>query len=403
MRAAHIVGRGCPPAAPPLSLSWRDARVRAVFVQASVAAAVAAIAYFFVHNSLENLERLNVKTGFQFLARPAGFGITQHLIPYDEDSSYGRAFLVALLNTLLVSAISVVLATIIGFTVGLARLSRNWLVAKLATAYVETIRNVPLLLHLFFWYFAVLRPLPGPRQSVVFGGVAFLNNRGLYLPAPILEPGFAAIPIALLVAGLATGALVWWSRRTRLRTGRHHSVIWYAIVLLIGLPFVADVLAGFPIGWDIPRLAGFNFQGGVVVIHEFVALTVGLSIYSAAYVAEIVRAGVLAVPKGQVEAARSLGLRPGQVNRLVVVPQALRVIVPPLTSQYLNLTKNSSLAAAIAYPEIMLVFAGTVLNQTGQPFEVMTITMAVYLGLSLIISLVMNWYNRRITLKERTS
>jgi general L-amino acid transport system permease protein len=326
---------------------WRSARARSIVIQAVVALAALAFLGWIASNVAANLARYNVRIGFDFLSRPAGFAVTQSLIAYSEASSYGAAFVVALLNTLVLSAAGIVVATMLGFVIGLARLSPNWLVARLAAVYIETLRNVPLLLQLFFWYFAILRPLPGPRQSLSLFDVVFLNNRGLYLPAPSFD--------------------------------------------------------GFALSWDVPVLTGFNFTGGIAVIPEFVAMLVALSTYSAAFVAEIVRGGVLSVPQGQIEAARALGLRRGAIYRLVVVPQALRAIVPPLTSQYLNLTKNSSLAAAIAYPDLMLVFAGTVLNQTGQPFEVMAITMGVYLAISLAIALLMNWYNRRTLLVERTS
>lgn len=381
--------------------AWTAARVRGIALQAVVAALIVAIFGYIAHNTSTNLTRLGVNTGFQFLDRPAGFAITQHLIAYSEASTYGRAFLVALLNTVVLSGLGIVLATIIGFAVGLARLSGNWLVARLAAIYVETLRNIPLLLQIFFWYFAVLRPLPGPRQSLSLGDSFFLNNRGLYLPAPIAEPGAGAAALTLVVAVCALIALVVWSRRHRARTGRAPPPLTLAIACVIAIPALVLTVAGLPVAWDKPALAGFNFRGGIAVIPEFVAMLLALSIYSAAFIAEIVRAGVLAVPKGQVDAARAQGLKQWQIDRFVVVPQALRVIIPPLTSQYLNLTKNSSLAAAIAYPDLMHVFAGTSLNQTGQAFEVMAITMAVYLGFSLVISALMNWYNRASALVER--
>ena len=311
-------------------MSLSDPRLRAILFQALVIVGVVALFAMLFSNTLDNLSRRGIQTGFGFLDHQAGFAILSSLIPYSETSSYGRAFLVGLLNTLLVSGLAIVVSTILGFIIGIARLAPNWLVARLAGVYVETIRNVPLLLQIFFWYFAVLRSLPLPRQSISLFGVAFLNNRGLYLPS-----------------------------------------------------------------FDsVPHLAGLNFQGGFVLIPEFVALLAALSIYTAAYIAEVVRAGVLSVGRGQTEAAYALGLTRGQTLRLVIVPQAMRVIVPPLTNQYLNLTKNSSLAAAIAFPELVSVFAGSVLNQTGQAVVVIGITMAVYLAISLSISLGMNLYNR---------
>jgi len=356
---------------------------------------------FLAWNTAANFARYNLRFGLQFLDRPAGFDILQKLIAYNEASTYGRAFVVAILNTLILSAVGIVFATILGFFIGLARLSSNWLVARLAAIYIESLRNIPLLLQIFFWYFAILRPLPGPRQSVSLPGDIFLNNRGLYLPSPVFEAGAGLVGIVLLVA--LAGALIAyaWAARRLAATGHRPPAAWAAAGLLIGLPLLAALTTGFPLSWDRPALTGFNFQGGVVVLPEFVAMAVALSTYSASFIAEIVRGGVLSVPSGQVEAARSVGLRPGAIYRLVVIPQALRAIVPPLTSQYLNLTKNSSLAAAIAYPELTQIFAGTVLSQTGQPFEVMALTMGVYLAISLVISWLMNWYNRRVALRER--
>ncbi len=385
------------PASAPGSRLWllvSDGRARSIAAQVLIALALLALIASLVGNVADNLQRLGVNAGFRFLARPAGFGITQHLIEYSEASSYGRALLVSVINTAVLSAVAIAAATVLGFAVGLMRLSANLLIANLATAYVETLRNIPLLLQIFFWYFAVLRPLPGPRQSIVIGGVAYLSNRGLYMPAPVFEAGAGWIGIAVLAGIAAAIGLLLWARQKRQVTGKRVRVGAIAAALALGLPLLAAAAAGFPVSWDPPRLTGFNFTGGVAVIPEFVAMLVTLSLYSSAFIAEIVRSGVLAVPKGQVEAARAVGLKPAQITRLVVVPQAMRVIVPPLTSQYLNLVKNSSLAAAIAYPDLMLVFAGTVLNQTGQAIEVMAITMGTYLGFSLLIAGLMNWYNR---------
>lgn len=381
---------------------WNQPRARSVLIQGLLALALLAFAFWVVSNTVTNLSRLNVNSGFRFLWQPAGFAINQTLIPYSESSSYAAAFVVSLLNTLVLSAAGIVLATVLGFVIGLGRLSGNWLIARLATVYVETLRNIPLLLQIFFWYFAILRPLPGPRQSIPFlGGTVLLNNRGLYVPAPIFEPGFAFVAIAALVGLVAAFVLNRRAARLQRQTGRRPNVLWPALGLVIGLPLAVAVATGFPLRWDLPRLAGFNLRGGIAVIPEFVAMLLALSLYVAAFIAEIVRAGILSVPRGQIEAARSLGLPRGRIYRLVVIPQALRVIVPPLTNQYVNLVKASSLAAAIAYPDIMLVFAGTVLNQTGQALEVMTITMAVYLFISLAVSLLMNWYNRATAVVER--
>ncbi|MFQ5757338.1 MAG: amino acid ABC transporter permease [Acidiferrobacterales bacterium] len=387
-----------PPAKPPI---WNDPRYRALFFQVLVLATVIGGGVFLVNNTLENLARQGIASGFDFLGRTAGFSISMHLIEYAEEHTYFRAFLVGLLNTLLVAGIGVVLATIIGFIVGIARLSKNWLIAQLAAVYIETLRNIPLLLQLFFWYFGVLRNLPGPRNSVALFDSFFLNNRGLSSPSPIFEPGFMAIVIAVAIAIIAIIFLARWARKRQEETGKQFHTFYVSVAILIGLPFIAAVVTGFPLSWDYPVLKGFNFQGGMVLIPEFVSLLLALSIYTAAFIAEIVRAGILAVSHGQTEAAYALGLKPGLTLRLVVVPQALRVIIPPLTSQYLNLTKNSSLAAAIAYPDLVLVFAGTVLMQTGQAVEIIGITMAVYLTISLLISAFMNWYNKKMALVER--
>jgi len=294
-----------------------------------------------------------------------------------------------------------VLATLLGFVIGVLRLSRNWLIAKLAAVYVESLRNVPLLLQIIFWYFGVLSALPPARNSITIADVIFINVKAISVPRPVFEPGFAAIPIALLVAILATIGLSRWARRRQEATGQPFPTFRAGLALLIGLPFLAALLTGFPLSWSYPELKGFNFAGGIGIQPEFVALLIALTMYTAAFIAEIVRAGIQSVSHGQTEAAFALGLRPGLTTRKIVIPQALRVIVPPLTSQYLNLTKNSSLAVAIGYPDLVSVFTGTVLNQTGQAVEVIFITMLVYGTISLIISLFMNWYNRRVALVER--
>ncbi len=387
-----------PPAKPPV---WNDPRYRALFFQVLVLGGIILLCVFLVHNTLANLARQGIASGFDFLGRTAGFSISMTLIEYAEENTYLRAFIVGLLNTILVSAIGVVLATILGFVIGVARLSRNWLIAKLAAVYIETLRNIPLLLQLFFWYFAVLRTLPGPRQSTSLFDTFFLNNRGLFSPKPIFEPGFMAIPVALVIAVIAVSFLVRWAHERQEETGAQFHTIYASLGILLGLPLLAATVTGFPLSWDYPVLQGFNFKGGMELIPEFVALVLALSMYTASFIAEIVRAGILGVSHGQTEAAYSLGLRPGPTLRLVIIPQALRIIIPPLTSQYLNLTKNSSLAAAIAYPDLVLVFAGTVLMQTGQAVEIIGITMAVYLTLSLLISGFMNWYNKKMALVER--
>lgn len=368
-------------------------RLRDAATQAVVLAGALALAAWFVGNTLDNLSERGIASGFGFLDSTAGFSIIFTLIDYSELSTYGRAFLVGLLNTLLVSAVGIVAATILGVLVGVARLSTNWLVARLATVYVETFRNIPLLLQIFFWYFAVLGAMPQPRASLSLFGVMFLNNRGLFVPKPLLTPGFW-IASALLAAGTAAAVLLWRRARVRGVATRARAIFCLALALI---PAAAAALIGEPVtGWSLPHLAGFSFEGGAVLIPEFVGLVLGLSLYTGAYIAENVRSGILAVDKGQRESAAALGLSRGQILRLVILPQAMRVIVPPLTSHYLSLTKNSSLAAAIGYPELVSVFAGTVLNQTGQAVEVIAITMAVYLSISLVIAGAMNLYNRRV-------
>jgi general L-amino acid transport system permease protein len=381
---------------------YNDPKVRSIVYQLALCAAVAFLIYGAASNAIENLARAHIASGFGFWENTAGFDISQTLIEYSSrGSTYGRAFWVGLLNTLLVAGVGIVFATIIGFVVGISRLSRNWLVAKVAGGYVEIIRNLPLLLQLLFWYNAVLKALPDIRDSMVLGGGLYLNNRGLFLPEPVFKAGFGAVLIALL-AGLA-GAVVFyiWARKRQERTGQQAPVFWVALALVVGLPLAAYILAGRPLGFEFPQAGRFNITGGVEILPEFAALLFGLSIYTAAFIAEVVRAGILAVSRGQSEAAFSLGLKPGPTLRLVVVPQAMRVIIPPLTSQYLNLTKNSTLAVAIGYPDLVQVFTGTVLNQTGQAVEVVAITMLVYLCISLGTSLLMNIYNSRMALAER--
>ncbi|WP_148861138.1 amino acid ABC transporter permease [Marinobacter fonticola] len=380
---------------------WNDPRVRALVFQAIAIAGVFWAGWALIDNTLANMESRGISTGFGFLDQSAGFGIIMSLIPYDATMSYGRTFWVGLLNTLLVSVMGIVAATILGFIIGVARLSSNWLVAKLALVYVEIFRNIPLLLQIFFWYFAVLRNLPSPRQSVDVGGLLFLNNRGLYLPEPVAQPGFAWVTAAIVIAIAAVVGIRVMAKRRQMATGKIFPTVKVSAAVLIGLPLVTYLLAGGPIVWEIPELKGFNFGGGMTLIPELAALWFALSIYTASFIAEIVRSGILAVSKGQTEAAQALGLRSGMTLRLVVIPQAMRVIIPPLTSQYLNLMKNSSLATAIGYPDLVSVFMGTTLNQTGQAVEVVAMTMGVYLTLSLLISLLMNIYNRAVALKER--
>ncbi|MFI8479810.1 amino acid ABC transporter permease [Pseudomonas sp. NPDC078700] len=380
---------------------WTDPKVRAWLFQILAVIAVVALGWFLFDNTQTNLDKRGITSGFSFLNNNAGFGIAQHLIDYTESDSYGRVFVIGLLNTLLVSAIGIVGATLLGFILGIARLSPNWLVNKLATIYIETFRNIPPLLQIFFWYFAVMLAMPSPRQSLEFGSMFFINNRGLYLPSPVATDAFTPFLIALVLTIVAIIFMVRWGRARFEKTGQPFPLLLTSLAMLVVIPGLTIALTGNPLAWEIPELKGFNFRGGWVMIPELIALTLALTIYTAAFIAEIVRSGIQAVNHGQTEAARSLGLPAGKILRLVVIPQSLRVIIPPLTSQYLNLAKNSSLAAGIGYPDMVSLFAGTVLNQTGQAIEVIAITMSVYLAISISISLFMNWYNKRIALIER--
>ncbi len=386
---------------PPRITFYNNPKFRALGYQLVLLVVVIWLGTEFVLNARANLAAQNIVSGFGFLENTAGFGVNQSLIAYNETDTYARVFLVGLLNTLLVAGLGIVFATVLGFIIGIARLSPNWLIARLAGAYVELIRNLPLLFQILFWYLAVLGTLPGPRQSLSLFGEIFLNNRGIIVPVPIIEAGAGYVVLAFALGVAGTLALRGWARRRQDRTGRRFPLPWAALALVVGLPLAVLIASGFPIGFERPELRGFNFVGGLRLLPEFAALLLALTTYTAAFIAEVVRAGILAVARGQTEAAQALGLTHGLTLRLVVVPQALRVIVPPLTNQYLNLTKNSSLAVAIGYPDLFAVFAGTALNQTGQAIEIIAMTMAVYLALSLATSALMNWYNARIRLEGR--
>jgi general L-amino acid transport system permease protein len=379
---------------------WNDPVKRAKLFQLLMILVILGFFYYIVNNALTNLDKRGITTGFGFLSQEAGFEVLMSLVPFDATHSFGRTFVVGLLNTLLVSALGVILATLLGFIMGIARLSNNWLIAKVAAMYVETFRNIPLLLQIFFWYFAVLRTLPMPRQSIEIGS-AFLNVRGLYLPSPLFESGFETVLIAIAAVILVILFLVRWNHRRHDETGQYFPVYWASVGLLIVVPSVVYLLADSPMSWDYPALKGFNFRGGTTIVPELMALLVALTIYTGTFIAETVRAGILAVSSGQSEAAHALGLSNAKTLRLVVIPQAMRVIIPPLTSQYLNLIKNSSLATAIGYPDLVSVFMGTTLNQTGQAIEIILMTMAVYLTINLLVSLFMNRYNRHMALVER--
>src|SRR6266853_2676895 len=379
---------------------YRDPKLRGLLLQALLCAAIGLLAYGAVHNAAENLARANIASGFDFLNVTAGFDIGQTLIDYSSQAStYGRAFLVGVLNTLLVAGIGIAFATVIGFAVGIARLSKNFLIERLATAYVELIRNVPLLLQLLFWYNAVLKALPEIAGSLVMPGGFILNNRGLFTPRPLFADGWQ---IVVVLAGTALLAVVFNIVAGRLERLQRAIVVRVVVtaMIVVGIPVMAFLAAGGPLSFEYPQIGRFNVRGGAELLPEFVALLLGLSIYPAAFIAEAVRAGLKSVSPGQTEAAQALGLRRMQILRLIVIPQAMRVIIPPLTNQYLNLTKNSSLAVAIGYPDLVQI-AGTVLNISGQAVEVVVITMAVYLSFSLITSLAMNVYNARYALVER--
>lgn len=365
---------------------------------------VAVLGYFFyiiINNTIDNLNSRGISTGFSFLDREAGFGISLALIEYDETYTFGRTFIVGLLNTVLVSFLGIILSTILGFTVGIARLSSNWMVNRLAAVYIEIVRNVPPLLQILFWYFAVLQALPSARQSLSLGEALFLNIRGLYMPKPIFESGSWLIGAAAILAVVLSIGVYIWAKNKQKVTGLQTPTTRIVLGLCIGLPAVAYFIMGMPISADYPELKGFNFKGGITILPELFALLLALGIFTSAFIAEIVRSGIEAVSHGQTEAATALGLSQSKTLKLVVIPQAMRIIVPPLTSEYLNLTKNSSLAMAIGYPDLVSVFAGTTLNQTGQAIEIIFMTMGVYLGLSLLTSWLMNIYNRKVALVER--
>jgi general L-amino acid transport system permease protein len=394
--ASETAGAPRPKRPPP----WNDPAVRGIVWQVLFVAAVVGLGWFLVHNTLANLQRQNIASGFGFLNREAAFGIGESLIEYSPADTYARAFLVGLTNTLYVAALGIVLATILGTVMGLARLSRNWLIAKLAQVYVETFRNIPLALQLFFWWGLLRGGAPAPRQAWQPLPGIFISNRGISLPVPLRDPAYPWMFLAFAI-GLLAAWMVWrWARRRQAQTGRQFPSGWAGFGLAVGLPLLVFLGFGAPLHLDVPALKGFNFAGGTALSPEFGALLIGLVVYTGSFIAEIVRAGILAVSWGQSEAAMALGLSNGQRMRLVVLPQALRVIIPPMTSQYLGLTKNSSLAVLIGFPDLVSV-ANTTMNQTGQAIEGIAMIMAVYLAISLMISLAMNLYNRAVALVER--
>lgn len=379
-----------------------DPRVRSVFIQSALAVLIIALVAIASHNAATNLARAGIASGFGFFSDRAGFEITLSAIPFDSNSTYLRAFFVGLLNTLIIAISGIIISTVIGVMVGIGQLSSNLLVRIFSKTYVEILRNIPLLLLLLFWYKAVLSVLPPPRGSFAFfNQTIFFNNRGIFLPKIVLQENSIFIGLAFVLGVFIAIFLNRWARARQIKTGQQFPIFSVSLLVMLGLPLLAFIGCGFPIEIEFAQLSGFNFVGGQSIRPEFVALLLGLSLYNAAFIAEILRAAILSVPSGQSEAARSLGLRPNRVISLVIIPQAMRVAIPPLTSQYLNLTKNSSLAVAIGYPDLFGIFAGLVLNQTGQAIEIISITMLVYLTISLSISLLMNSFNNRVALVER--
>ncbi len=378
-----------------------DKRVRDLFYQAVLLLGLAVLAVYFVRNASENMVKAGIASGFDFLWRTSGIDVPFVLTNYNQQHSIFALFWAGVANTLLVTVIALVLATALGFVIGIARLSTHWLLSTLAGAYIEFVRNIPLLFFVLFWYFGVIAALPAPRDSLSVFGVAFLNNRGLTIPLPDAPGNFRWVVGAVLLGWLAQWLVARWAMRRKERTGQDAPVLAIGAVLVILVPALAVTWASLATAWEVPVLRGFNYRGGFVVIPEFVALLAALVTYTAGFVAEIVRGGIQAVPRGQIEAAAALGLRPGQTLRLVTVPQALRVMIPPMTNQYLNVLKNSSFGAAIAYPDVVSLFMGSALNNTGQAIEIIAMTLSVYLVIGLTVSAFMNWYNARIALVTR--
>ncbi len=382
-------------------LDWLyNPKFRGIVSQLIVLALLGWGLYWIVANTQANLVKLNQNFGFDFLGKAAGFDLSTSLIEYSSNSNFGRALLAGFYNTALISIVGIIFATILGFIVGVMRLSKNWVISSAATIYIEIIRNIPLLLQIFIWYALVLKPLPGVKAAFNFGDTVFISNRGIIAPYATFGDG-AWIALAFLALALVgTWGFRRWSWKRQEATGQILPVWWISIAIIVAAPILGLLAAGWPVTWDYPQLAGFNFKGGMTLVPEFIALFLALVIYTATFIAEIVRSGIIAVSHGQTEASHALGLSNGKTLRLVVIPQAMRIIIPPLTSQYLNLTKNSSLAVAIGYPDLMYA-AGTVNNQSGKAIEVYSIALIVYLTTSLVTSLFMNWFNARMKLVER--
>jgi len=378
-----------------------DKRVRDWFYQIALILLLVGLTVFFVRNASENMVKAGIASGFDFLWRTSGIEVPFVLTGYTQSDNILALFWVGVANTMLVTVIAIVLATLLGFALGIARLSSHWLLSTIAGAYIEFVRNIPLLFFVLFWYFGVIAALPQPRQSIGLFGVAFLNNRGITIPLPDAPDNFRWAALAILVSWVGYWLASAWARKRKERTGQDAPLLAIGLGLILVVPALAIAWASLATRWDIPVLRGFNYRGGFVVIPEFVALLAALVTYTAGFIAEIVRGGIESVAKGQSEAASALGLRPGRILSLVVIPQALRVMTPPLTNQYLNVLKNSSFGAAIAYPDVVSLFMGSALNNTGQAIEIIAMTLAVYLVIGLAVSALMNWYNARIALVTR--
>jgi general L-amino acid transport system permease protein len=379
----------------------RNQKIRGILFQLLTVIGLVAFLWYIGSNTMTNIEQRGIQTGFGFLNGTSGFGIDQSPIHYTEEDTHGRVFLVGLLNTLIIAFVGIICSTIIGLIIGVLRLSRNWLIAKLAKSYVDFFRNIPLLLQILFWYNVVLRSMPNPKQSFNFFDTIFINNRGLYFPQPEYNTTFFVMLVSLFCALFASIALNTWANRRKESTGEDFVVFPFAIGMFILFPIVAYFIGGSNLNFSFPELMGFNFKGGKTLSPEFLALTFALSIYTATFIAEAVRSGIEAVSHGQKEAAASMGFSPYQSLKLVVLPQAIRIAIPPIINQYLNLIKNSSLATAVGYPEIVTVFAGTSLNQVGQAIEIISMTMLVYLIISLVVSALLNWFNHKMKIQER--
>ncbi|MGR6465690.1 amino acid ABC transporter permease [Rhizobium sp. PAMB 3182] len=377
-----------------------DPKVRGIFYQVVTVALLVLFVWTVTNNTIHNLQKANIASGFGFLSGRAGFDIGQHLIDYSSDSTYGRALIVGILNTIQVAVFGIITASIIGFLVGIGRLSHNWLIAKICQVYVEIFRNIPPLLVIFFWYKGVLAILPQPKDAIQLPFDIFLSNRGFAFPKPIFGETFLFVVAAFVIGIIASIFISSWATKRQMATGQQFPKGWTSLGLIIGLPILVFLVLGMPITFDIPVAGRFNLQGGSLIGPEFMSLYLALSFYTAAFIAEIVRGGIKAVAKGQTEAANALGLRSGVTTRLIIIPQALRIIIPPLTSQYLNLTKNSSLAVAVGFADVVAV-GGTMLNQTGQAVEIVGLWLLIYLSMSISTAMFMNWFNAKMALVER--